>query len=108
MSLFDDAVAGLWPAFKQAGMLSVAMITSGGTTFVIDVGFSMPDMDRLGRGVLSRDYEIEYQHADAPELAEDDAVVIDGVTYRVREAPYIPHPGNAADGIFRCALLTKV
>lgn len=104
--MFDRDV--FWPAFKSAGLLSEATVTSGGSTFTMDVGFSMPDQDRMGRGVLSRDYEIEYQHADAPVLDEGDTVTIDAVAYRVRQAPYIPHPGNAADGYFRCALLTKV
>lgn len=106
MSDFDPSV--FWPEFKAAGMLTTATVTSDGDTFDVDVGFSMPDQERLGGRGLSRDYEIEYQHEDAPDLDEGDGVVINGVSYRVRQPPYIPHPGNAADGFFRCALLTKV
>lgn len=97
-----------WPAFVAAGLLSTATITSGGTTANYSVGFSQPDQPRFdGRG-RSSEYEIEYQAADLPALAENDAVTIDGTAYRVREPSYVTPGGNAADGYFRCALLTKV
>jgi hypothetical protein len=104
VSIFADAVAEMWSEFDAAGFHVVA--TDGDGTFAVD--FSKPDFDRMGRAVLSRDYEIEYRHADRPSLKEGDALTIDGESYRVRQAPYIAAPGNAADGTFRCALLTKV
>lgn len=85
-------------------MLSTA--TDGAGTFYVD--FQLPDRERLdGRGV-SRDYEIEYQYADRPNLALGDLMTIGGVSYRVRQPPYIRDEGNASSGYFRRAILTKV
>lgn len=100
--------SAFWPQFLAAGFLDTATITSGGTTDDYNVGFSRPDQPRFdGRG-RSTDYEIEYQAADLPSLAENDAVTIDGINYRVREDPFVEPGGNAADGYFKRALLTKV
>ena len=106
MTALDRSV--FWPRFLAAGFLDTATITSGGTTADYNVGFSQPDQPRFDGRVRSTDYEIEYQAADLPSLAENDAVTIDGVLYRVREDPFVEPGGNAADGYFKHALLTKV
>lgn len=106
MAAFDPSV--FWPEFKDAGMLSSARVFSAGSSFEIDVGFSQPDVDRFGGGAVSRDYEVEFQWSDAPDLAEGDRLVIDNIQYVVRQAPRITQPGNAADGFFRTVILTKV
>lgn len=106
MTTLDRSV--FWPQSLAAGFLATATITSGGTTATYSVSFSQPDQPRFdGRG-RSTDYKIEYQAADLPSLAENDAVTIDGVLYRVREDPFVEPGGNAADGYFKHALLTKV
>lgn len=109
MSDFADAVAEMWPAFKDAGMLAVATDDDGD----FDVDFRRP-VRIVGNDVLTNDYEIEYQSADRT-LVEGDTLTISGAAdpanngdYRVRKAPDILAAGNAADGTYRCALLTKV
>lgn len=108
---FADEVAAIWPTLKDAGMLSVATDDDGD----FDVGFARPGELRSDGKTISNEYEIEYQHADRPNLREGDALAIseapssaDNGNYRVRQAPYVSAPGNAADGFFRCATLTKV
>lgn len=106
--MFDPSV--FWPEFKSAGMLSTATDADGD----FDVGFAMPGQPKLNGSGWSNEYEIEYQTADRPNLAEGDALSIvdpDGNAlgdFRVRAKPYVSAPGNAADGTFMCALLTKV
>lgn len=109
MSIFAEAVAEMWPAFKDAGMLAIA--TDGGGDF--DVDFRRP-VRVVGSNSLTNDYEIEYQSADRT-LVEGDTLTISGAAdpvdngdYRVRKAPDILAAGNAADGTYHCALLTKV
>jgi len=109
MSEFADAVAQMWPASKDAGMLAVATDDAGS----FDVDFRRP-VRIINVNALSNDYEIEYQAKDRT-LREGDTLTISGAAdpaddgaYRVRQAPDIVAPGNAADGTFRCALLTKV
>lgn len=77
-------------------MLERATITSGGDTFEIDVGFVKPNALRLDGSHASSEYEIEYQTADAADLAENDAVVIGGQSFVVREPPHI---ANANEGV---------
>lgn len=92
---------------KGAGLTVAATITSNGATDDYDVGFVQPDAQRLDSMALSREYEIEMLDPDdCPTLAAGDGVVIDGVSYRVRQATYNGEPG--ADGYYRKALLTKV
>lgn len=99
----------LWAAFSDEGMLYSAQITSGGSTFSANVGFTRPDTLRLDGMTRSTDYEIEYQAADAPTLAEGDSVAIDGTSYRVRSAPFVSDiAAQGMDGTWRRALLTKV
>lgn len=106
MSDFDSSL--FWPAFSAAGMLREASTMLPGdvraTTF--RVGFRRPDVNPI-TGMQSADFEIEYQYADAPTLAEGAEVLIDGVLYRVRQAPEVRINGGA-DGYFRCAYLTRV
>lgn len=94
-----------WDAFADAGLLVDASLPTG----VIKVGFARPDTLRMDGLTRSTDYEIEYQHADAPGLAEGDAVEIGGSSYRVRETPHVTdNPAQGSDGTWRRALLTKV
>lgn len=108
---FDPSA--FWPAFEAAGMLKLATVKqrSGGTRDV-RVGFVLPDMPRLSGEGRSREYEIEYQQADLPKLAEGDLVTIwadddktSGAKYTVREAPFVAITDS--DGYFRRALLSK-
>jgi hypothetical protein len=103
-----DPTTLLWPVFKAQGMLVEAVVSSLDTPPVettADVRLNLPDL-LLGTGALSRDYEIEFQAADLPDLDEGHQVVIGGDTYRVRESPYIPE--NQPSGFFMRAKLTKV
>lgn len=109
MTDFADAVAEMWPEFDEAGMLALA--TDGAGSFKVD--FRRP-VRIIGNDVLTNDYEIEYQSADRT-LVEGATLTISGAPdpldnadYYVRKAPDILAAGNAADGTFRCALLTKV
>lgn len=106
---FADEVAGMFPAFKAAGMLCIATDDDGD----FDVDFRRP-VRIISESSLSNEYEIEYQSKDRT-LREGDTLTISGAAdpnddgeYRVRQAPDIVAPGNAADGTFRCALLTKL
>ena len=108
MNDFDASV--FWPAFQAAGMLHKATDADGD----FDVSFKRPGELMLNNGAISNEYQIEYQHADRPLLAEGLALTIEDPhgnalgSFRVRRAPFIDAPGNAADGYFRHALLTKV
>lgn len=103
---FNSAL--FFPAFAAAGMLVEASTILPGciepTTFM--VGFRKPDVNPI-TGMQSSDYEIDYQYADAPTLAERAEVIVDGVLYRVRQAPEVTVE-KGADGFFRCAYLTRV
>lgn len=107
--MFDAGV--FWPAFKAAGMLSIASDAAGN----FDVAYQAPGRFANDGRQVSNEHEIEYQHADRPDLAEGDALSIApipaGTTgdFKVRQAPYIRDSGgNAADGYFRHAVLTEV
>lgn len=108
MSAFANvAAASLWSSLKLSGMLDEATITSGESTFGIDVGFIRPDRERFNGSMASAEYQIEYQQRDAPDLAEGDVVVVGSVSYRVRSDPFVADDGTASEGFFRKALLTK-
>lgn len=106
---WNEAV--FWPAFEAAGMLVDAQVLFAGTDVPIaaKVSFCAPTVNPM-TGVQSYDYEVEYQHADWPELDEADQVIVEGGVYqglyRVRQAPRTE--GLEATGFFRKALLTKV
>jgi hypothetical protein len=101
---FDEAV--FFPAFADAGMTAQAIVNGGDPKEVL---FLQPD-ERVATSVQSRQYEMEYQTSDFPELAEDDEVEINGTQYRVREAAFVDGmmQGSAPTGFFSKALLTKV
>lgn len=108
--MFDASV--FWPAFKAAGMLRPVKVKQA----VVWVGYVEPDTLRFDQ-TRSTDYEIEYQTADLPNLAQGDPVLlldaalvpIAKAKFRVREAPFVPDiPAEGNDGTFRRALLTKL
>lgn len=105
--------AMIWNALKMQGMLDCARVVYAGdaTERTAWVAYRRPDVDR-GNGAQSTDFQIEYQVADLPELAQGDQVVIKdpifGETlFRVRSAPYVDEMG-VGDGHFRKAPLTRV
>jgi hypothetical protein len=92
-----------WPAFKQAGMLDVAVYQPpNGVAVPFDVGFSRPDQVVLDGMVHTTDYSIEYQAADI-ELQRGYVLRIDGVDYKVRQKPQAKD-----DGTFYVASLEEV
>lgn len=103
---FDPSI--FWPHYIASGMTKQATITSGPhdgeTPYVM---FDSPDLPRLDGSGRSRDYTIEYQYADLPNLAQGHTLTIGGTNYRVREAPYIK-ADEGEDGFFRWATLTEV
>jgi hypothetical protein len=115
MSAFDQSI--FWPSFKVVGFLKLATVKqSGAPVKDVDVGYVEPDREGFVGRARSKDYEIEYQVADLPRLAEGDAVTIwaddtkaSGVKFRVRESPFVPEIGaEGNDGYFKRALLTKI
>jgi hypothetical protein len=105
---FERARAALWPTLKAQGALKTASTVLAGCTEItyFDVAFARPTMT-IFESVRSSDYEIEYQHQDAPTLAEGAEVVVDGIYYRVRETPRVD-PDRGDDGFWRQALLTEL
>ena len=98
---FDASV--FWPAFKQAGMLDVAVHQPpNGVAVPFDVGFSRPDNVVLDGMVHTTDYSIEYQATDI-ELRRGDVLRILGVDYKVRQTPTAK-----GDGSFYVAILETV
>lgn len=118
MSDFDDSK--FYAAFAAAGFLLVAETVLPGCTeaTTFNVSYRRPSVNPF-TGVVSSDHEIEYQHADAPNLAEGAEVVInhtrklDAVTvttrvlYRVRQQPTV-EAERGLDGYWRCAYLTRL
>ena len=115
MNDFDTSV--FWPAFKDAGMLKRVSVKprAGGATLFGDVLLRMPDRP-AGTNAQSREYEIEYQVADFPKLAEGDVLqVLDsddapvaGMKFKVRRAAYVSdRPLDGDDGTYQQAQLTK-
>jgi hypothetical protein len=112
MSDFDQSL--FWPEFLASGMLqSVRVKQSGRAAVDVNVSWREPD-DTNVSGQQSREYVIEYQVADLPNLAEADPVTkLDAAgepvrtqRYIVRRVPFNDDP--SADGYFRRALLTKL
>jgi len=98
---FDGAL--FWPAFKDAGMLDVATARpTDAPPFDFDVGFKRPDQVVLDGMVHTTDYSIEYQAVDA-QLRRGDIVAVDGIDYKVRQAPKANR-----DGRFIIALLEEI
>jgi hypothetical protein len=92
-----------WPAFKQAGMLDVAVYQPlNGVAVPFAVGFNRPDQVVLDGMVHTTDYSIEYQAADI-ELQRGYVLRIDGVDYKVRQTP-----AAKGDGTFYVAALEVV
>jgi hypothetical protein len=109
VTAWADRLGEFWPAFEAAGMLVRAefALPDCPAPVPVLVTFRQPD-DELGSGSRSREYSIEYQHADLPGLDEGAQCVIDGTLYRVRERPKVPNDRNSASGFFRRALLSRV
>ena len=109
MADYDESV--YWPHFKRAGMLTPVQWLKQGTAGPVagDVLFRSPDAVLLS-GYVSREYAMEYRHADFPTLLEGDQVLLgaapDELRFRVREDPTIAD-GNPS-GFFRIAILTRV
>lgn len=104
---FDESV--FWPALKEAGMLVSAIVRPKDCTLpavTVDVDFSSPDATDMAGNSVSRQYVIEYQFGDMPQIAEGDEIEIAGAIYRVREAPFVAEA--APTGFFRRALLTRI
>lgn len=109
-SFHSDA---FWKAFEKAGMLATCyFIAPGGSVRKsCKVRWTEADVETLG-GQQTKDFEIEYRHADMPNLAEGDVLSIDepigcNSDYHVREAPYV-HAQDGDDGIYKRAKLTRV
>lgn len=95
-------------AVDRAGMRVAAIVRPKDCVerpYDLTVGFDRPE--EFTAGAQSTDWRIEYVHADAPRLVEDDEVEIAEVVYRVRRPPYVPDIGGV-DGTFRHAILTRV
>lgn len=105
---FEAARGQMMAAFTAAGLSKSASTVLPGCTVATDfaVLFRRPDLT-LGSNAQSRDYEIEYQYADASTLTEGAEIIVDGVLYRVRAEPHID-PQRGDDGFWRCAYLTEV
>jgi hypothetical protein len=98
---FDSSV--FWPVFKDAGMLAVVTYQPPvGALVSFDAGFNRPDQVVLDGMVHSTDFSIEYQRADV-ELKRGFLIVIDGMTYKVRQSPLVK-----GDGTFAIAILEEV
>lgn len=103
MSAFDNTL--FWPEFAAAGLLSLATVRG------VDVraSFHRPN-EILPSGVITTEYQAEYQTADLPKMKEGDAVTIwtdDAKTasekFKVRQTPLVQ-----GDGFFSIAILTKL
>lgn len=113
MSAIATQAARLWAASKRAGFLSTCYYVApgGDVRKTVYVRYEEPDREALG-GQITKDYRIEYQVVDLPDLAEGDVLSIEkpdgcAVDFRVREEPYVDVE-NGDDGLHKFALLTKV
>lgn len=112
--MFDPSL--FWPSAAKSGLLAhpYATATIGGIDRDAAVDSIAPDVLKLSGASRSTEYEIEYQAADWPGLAQgdivklwDDATKTTGRRFRVREPSYVPDdPARARSGYWRCALLT--
>lgn len=92
-----------WSAFQGVGMLDEASYQPPvGDLVVFSGGFKRPDQVVLDGLVHTTDYSIEYM-ASVVELKRGFIITVDGMQYKVRQAPV----GNG-DGEFVTALLEKV
>jgi len=98
---FDASV--FWPAFKDAGMLDVAVYQPlNGIAIPFDVSFKRPDQVVLDGMVHTTDYSIEYQAVDIV-LQRGYVLRIEGIDYKVRQTP-----SAKGDGTFYVASLEVV
>lgn len=113
---FDPSV--MWPHFVAAGMLQRVSVKprAGGPTLFGSVYWRQPD-EAVGRNSLSSEYEMEYQTADFPALAEGDVVQhvdtddapITGKKFKVRQPAFVSNrPLDGDDGTYRHARLTRL
>ena len=109
LTMYTETI--FWPVFEATGMLTDVEVVAKGTARAIagKVLFRRPDQ-YLTTGTVSREFAMEYQHADFPALARGDQVLIatgDNVMrFEVRENPTI-EDGNPT-GFFRVARLSRV
>lgn len=104
-----------WKAFERAGMLVKCwyIAPGGGVRTQVLVRWKEPDEVGALTGARSKDFAIEYRHADMPDLAEGDELSIEEVAagctsdFVVREAPLVDIE-NGDDGTYRYAFLTRV
>jgi len=90
-------------AFEEAGMLTDALYTpSLGDARTVKVGFAQPDTLLLNEMVQVAQYQIEYETAVMPDLADGESIVIGGETYLVRGEPQ-----KKGDGYYSTAELIK-
>lgn len=116
--MFDASV--FWPAFRDVGLLKLATATSPDSPPVETdayLGYVEPDRDRLIGPGRSKDYEIEFQAVDLPDLGEGWSVTIwtddtktSGTSFVLREDPFVHSDlnGGGDDGTFKHAILTRV
>lgn len=99
--------AHFWAEFEDAGMLvdCTFLLPGGRVTRTVKVGYTQPD-DMPFAGTRSTQHMIEYQTADMPDLKEGDELLVNGVTFKVREASFVD-PEGGSNGFFRKALLTR-
>lgn len=112
MAARDFHADEFWSAFEDAGMLTKCyfLAPGSGARKSCLVRWKEPDRETL-TGQQSKDFEIEYRHADMPNLAEGDPLSIEEIVgctsdFRVRSHPYVDAE-NGDDGTYRCALLTR-
>lgn len=114
MTAFDTDV--LWAAAIAAGMLRECTIKSRGGAKTGWVDYNEPDTARFEGAARSKDYTIEYQVKDFPNIAEGDPVVFlddehEPVAgkFTVRAPSFVSdRPLDGLDGRYRFALLTKL
>jgi hypothetical protein len=94
--------ARLFPAFKRAGMLEVCRYQPQfGVRREVDVSFVQPDVGAADGLVRAPETVIEYQTADAPDLAAGVEVELCGIRYTV-----LGTPQRQADGFYSRAVLS--
>ncbi len=102
--MFDPSI--LFPAFKAAGMLSVATRLGQVPPVDIDVGFVQPDGLILGDAVQTTDVEVEYiTTAAVPPVRVGEALRIGTETYRVRQPPRKTGDGTYSRVVLETAVL---
>lgn len=112
---FDESV--FWPAMQSVNMLTPVRVKQSGKPAVdVHVEWFEPDLI-MASGAQSRAYDMKYQTADLPALAEKDVVQwldagglpIKDKKFEVREPPRVSdNPAESQTGFFRRAALTKL